>query len=82
MDKGGLGEFPIPISTPDTIARRSHRLALVHPRSGNGPYQHRQLPRPYQKPDTRTGVFLSSSNHGGYHWRKCQERGIPLQPRW
>ena len=24
-------------------------------------------------------MFLSSSNHGGYHWRKCQERGIPLQ---
>ncbi len=31
------------------------------------------------KSPTRTGVFLSSSNHGGYHWRKCQERGIPLQ---
>ena len=50
--KGAWGNSRFP-SRPRIRLRAVHyRLALVHPRSGNGPYQHRQLPRPYQKPDT------------------------------
>jgi UbiD family decarboxylase len=79
MDKGGLGEFPIPISTPGydcaPFTTASHWFTK-DPETGLiniGNY------RGQIKSPTRAGVFLSSSNHGGYHWRKCQERGIPLQ---
>ena len=78
-EKGGLGEFPIPISTPGydcaPFTTASHWFTK-DPETGIinvGNY------RGHIKSPTRTGVFLSSSNHGGYHWRKCQERGIPLQ---
>src|SRR5581483_10663985 len=73
------GEFPIPISTPGydcaPFTTASHWFTK-DPETGIiniGNY------RGHVKSPTRTGVFLSSSNHGGYHWRKCQERGIPLQ---
>src|SRR6266511_3466126 len=79
LEKGGLGEFPIPISTPGydcaPFTTASHWFTK-DPETGIinvGNY------RGHVKSPTRTGVFLSSSNHGGYHWRKCQERGIPLQ---
>ena len=74
-----LGEFPIPISTPGydcaPFTTASHWFTK-DPETGLinvGNY------RGHIKSPTRTGVFLSSSNHGGYHWRKCKERGIPLQ---
>ncbi|TMA05762.1 MAG: UbiD family decarboxylase [Deltaproteobacteria bacterium] len=78
-EKGGLGEFPIPISTPGydcaPFTTASHWFTK-DPETGKiniGNY------RGQIKSPTRTGVFLSSSNHGGYHWRKCRERGISLQ---
>jgi len=78
LEKGGLGEFPIPISTPGydcaPFTTASHWFTR-DPETGIiniGNY------RGHVKSPTRTGVFLSSSNHGGYHWRKCKERGIPL----
>src|SRR5712692_6516810 len=45
-EKGGLSEFPIPISTPGYDC-----VALVHERSRDGDHQYRQLPRPREKPD-------------------------------
>jgi 4-hydroxy-3-polyprenylbenzoate decarboxylase len=79
LEKGGLGEFPVPISTPGydcgPFTTASHWFTR-DPETGIiniGNY------RGHIKSPTRTGVFLSSSNHGGYHWRKCKERGIPLQ---
>jgi 4-hydroxy-3-polyprenylbenzoate decarboxylase len=78
-EKGGLGEFPIPISTPGfdcaPYTTASHWFTK-DPDNGKiniGNY------RGQIKSPTRTGVFLNSSNHGGYHWRKCRERGVPLQ---
>ena len=51
-EKGGLGEFPIPISTPGydcaPFTTASHWFTQ---RSGDRQHQRRQLPRPYQKPD-------------------------------
>jgi UbiD family decarboxylase len=79
LEHGALGEFPIPISTPGydcaPFTTASHWFTK-DPETGLinvGNY------RGHIKSPTRTGVFLSSSNHGGYHWRKCKERGIPLQ---
>ena len=60
----------------DTIARRSPRAShwfTQDPETGDC-----DISGHIQEPDENR-VFLSSSNHGGYHWRKCQERGIPLQ---
>ncbi len=78
-EKGGLGEFPIPISTPGfdcaPYTTASHWFTK-DPETGKiniGNY------RGQVKSPTRTGVFLSESNHGGYHWKKCKERSIPLQ---
>jgi 4-hydroxy-3-polyprenylbenzoate decarboxylase len=79
LEKGGLGEFPIPISTPGfdcapyTTASHWFTRDLESGNINIGNY------RGQIKSPTRTGIFLSSSNHGGYHWRKCKEKGIPLQ---
>lgn len=79
LEKGGLGEFPIPISTPGfdcaPYTTASHWFTK-DPETGKiniGNY------RGQIKSPTRTGVFLSSSNHGGYHWEKCRRKGVPLQ---
>ncbi len=78
-EKGGLGEFPIPISTPGfdcaPYTTASHWFTK-DPETGKiniGNY------RGQVKSPTRTGVYIHSSNHGGYHWKKCKERGISLQ---
>ncbi len=58
MEKGGLGEFPIPISTPGydcaPFTTASHWFTQ---RSRDRHHQCRQLPRPYQKPDAHRRVF-------------------------
>lgn len=79
LEKEGLGEFPIPISTPGfdcaPYTTASHWFTK-DPDTGKiniGNY------RGQIKSPTRTGVFLSSSNHGGYHWEKCKRKGIPLE---
>ena len=79
LEQGGLGEFPVPISTPGfdcaPYTTASHWFTK-DPETGNiniGNY------RGQVKSPDRTGVYMHSSNHGGYHWKKCQERGIPLE---
>jgi hypothetical protein len=52
VEKGGLGEFPVPISTPGYDC-----VSLVHKRSGDRHHQHRQLSWPCQKPDSNRCVF-------------------------
>ncbi len=78
-EKGGLGEFPIPISTPGfdcaPYTTASHWFTK-DPQTGKiniGNY------RGQVKGPTRTGVYIHSSNHGGHHWKRCTERGMPLQ---
>lgn len=79
LEAGGLGEFPIPISTPGfdcapyTTASHWFTKDPETNRINIGNY------RGQVKSPSRTGVFIHSSNHGGYHWKKCRERGIPLQ---
>lgn len=75
---GGLGMFPIPISTPGFDAApyttASHWFTR-DPESGTiniGNY------RGMVKAADRTGVYVSPSNHGGAHWRKAYDRGEPL----
>jgi len=76
---GGLGEFPVPISTPgfdNGPYTTSSQWFTRDPETGSlniGNY------RGQIKSPLRMGVALSSRNHGGIHWGKCRERGIPLQ---
>ena len=79
MSHQGLGEFPLPISTPGF---------------DNGPYttsshwftrdpetkilKHRQLSRADQK-SAAHGHSAIFENHGGIHWGKCRDKGIPLE---
>lgn len=79
LEKGGLGEFPVPISTPGfdcaPYTTASHWFTK-DPETGRiniGNY------RGQIKGPARTGVYIGASNHGGYHWKKCKERGIPLE---
>jgi UbiD family decarboxylase len=75
----GLGEFPLPISTPGfdngPYTTSSHWFTQ-DPDTGIlniGNY------RGQIKSPLRMGIALSSRNHGGIHWSKCRAKGIPLQ---
>lgn len=79
LEKGGLGEFPVPISTPGfdcaPYTTASHWFTK-DPETGRiniGNY------RGQIKGPARTGVYIHASNHGGYHWKKCKEKGMPLE---
>jgi 4-hydroxy-3-polyprenylbenzoate decarboxylase len=76
---GGLGMFPIPISTPGFDAAPYTTASHWFTRDPDDGTINIGNYRGMIKAPDRTGVFVSSSNHGGAHWRKCHERGIPLQ---
>jgi len=80
LEHGGLDEFPIPISTPGfDIAPyfTSGHWVTKDPETGVrnvGTY------RAQVKAQDRTGMFPASpQQHINTHWKKCKERGIPLQ---
>ncbi len=75
---GGLGEFPIPISTPGfdngPYTTASHWFTR-DPDTGVinvGNY------RGQIKSSARMGVGLNSRNHGRIHWNKHKEKGVPM----
>ncbi len=77
---GGLGEFPIPISTPGyDIAPFATQVYWVtkDPETGIrnvGTY------RAQIKSPTRTGIMLHHERQGlAIHWNQCRKKGIPLQ---
>ena len=80
IEHGGLGEFPIPISTPGyDIAPFITQVYWVtkDPETGIrnvGTY------RAQVKSPTRTGIMLHHERQGlAIHWNKCRKMGIPLQ---
>jgi UbiD family decarboxylase len=81
LEHGGLGEFPIPISTPgyDIAPYFSSPYWITKdPETGIhnvGTY------RVQVKAPTRTGVYFGGKGdqHIEQHWRKCREKGIPLE---
>ncbi len=80
LERGGLDEFPIPISTPGyDIAPyfTSPYWVTRNPETGIrnvGTY------RAQLKSPTRTGVFPSNpKQHIAIHWRKHRELGIPME---
>jgi len=77
LNHGGIGEFPVPVSTPglDNAPYLSNaNWVTKDPETGErnlGNY------RAMIKSATRTGVF--SGSHLFTHWKKCRAKGIPLQ---
>jgi len=77
-EHGGLGEFPIPISTPGYDPApyfTSPCWVTKDPDSGIpnvGTY------RTQVKSPTRTGIMNHPAQHVGIHWAKYKERGLPM----
>lgn len=80
LAEGGLGEFPIPLSTPGWDVgpyMTSPYWVSKDPESGIrnvGTY------RAQIKAPDRTGVYIAKYFRGiAYHWRKCRKLGRPLE---
>ncbi len=80
LEHGGLGEFPIPISTPgyDNAPFITQVYWVTKdPETGVrnvGTY------RAQVKSPTRTGIMLHHARqHLAVHWNKCRKLGVPLQ---
>ncbi|MFC1979924.1 UbiD family decarboxylase [Chloroflexota bacterium] len=79
LQHGGLGEFPVPISTPGFD--NAPYLSAAHwvsrdPDTGTyniGTY------RAMLKSGNRLGMALLPNQHMRLHWEKCKAKGIPLQ---
>ena len=78
-EHGGLGEFPIPISTPGydngPYTTFSH---WVTKDPDTGVYNIGNYRGQVKAPD-RIGCFTFPPQHLGLHWVKCREKGIPLE---
>ncbi len=76
---GGLEEFPIPISTPgfdNAPYLTCANWVSKDPETGKrniGNY------RAMIKSQTRTGICCLGTQHVHIHWKKCQQKGVPLQ---
>lgn len=79
LEHGGLGEFPIPISTPGFDVgpyTTASNWVTRDPESGwlnVGNY------RGQIKAPDRMGVLLSNLSHGEQHWQAARRRGQPLE---
>ena len=78
-EHGGLGEFPIPVSTPGfdngPYTTFSH---WVTKDPDTGVYNIGNY-RGQVKAEDRIGCFTNPPQHLGLHWAKCHEKGIPLE---
>lgn len=84
LEHGGLGEFPIPISTPGfdiaPYTTASH-WCTKDPETGirnMGNYRG-QIKAPNRMGIFEAGAFSPPLQHIGIHWKKARERGKPLQ---
>ena len=84
LEHGGLGEFPIPISTPGfdiaPYTTASH-WCTKDPETGirnMGNYRG-QIKAPDRIGIFEAGAFSPPLQHIGLHWKKARERGKPLE---
>lgn len=75
---GGLGMFPIPISTPGFDAAPYTTASHWFTRDPEDRTINIGNYRGMVKAPDRTGVYVSASNHGGAHWRRAHDLGQPL----
>jgi UbiD family decarboxylase len=75
----GLGEFPLPISTPGFDNGPYTTSSHWFTRDPETKILNIGNYRGQIKSPLRMGIALSSRNHGGIHWGKCRTKGIPLE---
>jgi UbiD family decarboxylase len=79
LEHGGLGEFPVPISTPgfdNAPYLSAANWISKDPETGIrnvGNY------RGMIKSDTRAGIMCEPPQDLRTHWEKCRKKGVPLQ---
>jgi len=79
LEKGGLAEFPIPISTPGFDNAPYLTLANWVSRDPETGVINIGNYRAMVKSKTRTGMYASTGQHILNHWHKCRKMGKPLQ---
>ena len=80
LEHGGLGEFPIPVTTPGYDAATYMTAPYWISKDPDSSVPNLGMYRAMVKSPTRTGVmFMSQTQGSAIHWRKCKERGIPLE---
>ncbi|MFC1870475.1 UbiD family decarboxylase [Chloroflexota bacterium] len=80
LEHGGLDEFPIPISTPGYDAAPVFTAPAWISKDPESGIRNTGTYRAMIKSPTRTGIDFSDPGKGcAIHWRKCKERGVPLQ---
>lgn len=80
LEHGGLGEFPIPISTPGYDIAPFITQAYWITKDPETGIRNVGTYRAQVKSPTNTGIMLHHERQGlAIHWNKCRELGIPLQ---
>jgi 4-hydroxy-3-polyprenylbenzoate decarboxylase len=80
LEHGGLDEFPVPISTPGYDPSPYFTAASWVTRDPETGIRNLGVYRAQVKSPIRAGVHFGDINRHGYvHWRKCKEKGIPLE---
>jgi 4-hydroxy-3-polyprenylbenzoate decarboxylase len=80
LEHGGLGEFPIPISTPGYDIAPFITQAYWVTKDPETGIRNVGTYRAQVKSPTRTGIMLHHERQGlAIHWNKCRKLGIPLQ---
>lgn len=80
MEHGALDEFPIPISTPGFDPSPYFSASCWVTKDPDTGARNIGVYRAQLKSPTRTGVhFGDVTRHGLQHWKKCKEKGRPLE---
>jgi len=80
LERGGLGEFPIPISTPGYDCAPYMSAPFWITKDPDTGIRNVGTYRAQLKGPTRCGIYFGFDFQGGFiHWKKCKERRIPLE---
>lgn len=80
LERGGLGEFPIPVSSPGWDVAPYMTAPYWVSKDPETGVRNLGTYRAQIKSPTRTGVHAAKFFRGiGYHWRKAKEMGKPLE---
>jgi 4-hydroxy-3-polyprenylbenzoate decarboxylase len=80
LEHGGLDEFPIPISTPGYDIAPFFSVPCWVTKDPDTGICNVGTYRAQLKSPTRTGICFGRPLQGALvHWRKCRERGVPLE---
>jgi 4-hydroxy-3-polyprenylbenzoate decarboxylase len=79
LEHGGLSEFAIPNTTPGYDPSPYITAPYVVTKDPDTGVPNIGMYRAQLKSPTRTGIRPSPIGGAGTHWKKCRERGIPLE---